>query len=76
MPLYPPTRRSFLKIKYPRDFGGPEYLETPEFMYRIIPTEAGRQAGTSFGQAPGALAWLRKALGVDAVSSHDLAGCW
>lgn len=43
----------FLKIKYPRDFGGPEYLETPEFMYRIIPTEAGRQAGTSFGQAPG-----------------------
>jgi len=27
----------FLKFKYPRDFGGPSLLETPQFMYKLFP---------------------------------------
>eukprot|EP00040_Diaphanoeca_grandis_P004258 m.27801 g.27801 ORF g.27801 m.27801 type:complete len:244 (-) comp15811_c1_seq1:376-1107(-) len=41
----------FLKIKYPRDFGGPCYVETPQFMHRLFPGDADRNAPSNFGSA-------------------------
>eukprot|EP00041_Stephanoeca_diplocostata_P006052 m.74064 g.74064 ORF g.74064 m.74064 type:complete len:277 (-) comp16143_c0_seq2:63-893(-) len=41
----------FLKTKYPRDYGGPNLLETPMWLRNLFPDEE-RQAATSFGVAP------------------------
>ncbi|KAI3380941.1 hypothetical protein SNEBB_006778 [Seison nebaliae] len=40
----------FLKVKYPIDFGGRQFLETPQFLYQFLPNEAGGVSG--FGQRP------------------------
>jgi len=40
----------FLKYKYPIDYGGYSFLNTPEFMYKYLPNQRGGVSG--FGQAP------------------------
>mmetsp|Transcript_41008 Transcript_41008/g.57096 ORF Transcript_41008/g.57096 Transcript_41008/m.57096 type:complete len:248 (+) Transcript_41008:138-881(+) len=45
----------FLKTKYPRDFGGPDLLETPQFLRNLFPEEE-RERARSFGVPPGARA--------------------
>jgi derlin-1 len=40
----------FLMFKYPQDFGGRQWLTTPEFLYRYFPNRRGGVAG--FGMAP------------------------
>lgn len=39
----------FLKFKYPIDFGGPDLLTTPQFLYNYFPN---RRGISGFGQAP------------------------
>lgn len=41
----------FLKFKFPIDFGGASFLETPNFMYRLFPIPGGARI-SGFGQAP------------------------
>jgi len=41
----------FLKFKYPIDFGGTSYLDTPDFMYRFFPRTTGSRV-SGFGTAP------------------------
>ncbi|XP_065183691.1 derlin-1-like [Sycon ciliatum] len=40
----------FLAFKYPQDFGGQNYLQTPQILYNYLPTVRGGVSG--FGQAP------------------------
>lgn len=41
----------FLKFKWPMDFGGTSYIDTPNFMYRFFPRLRGARVG-GFGSAP------------------------
>eukprot|EP00795_Rhopilema_esculentum_P001779 gene1779-16266_t len=40
----------FLAFKYPQDFGGMQFIKTPEILYSYLPNRRGGVAG--FGQAP------------------------
>lgn len=40
----------FLSFKYPQDFGGREFLRTPDILYKYLPNRRGGVAG--FGMAP------------------------
>ncbi|XP_076370492.1 derlin 1 [Tachypleus tridentatus] len=40
----------FLMFKYPQDFGGRAFLQTPQILYKFFPNQRGMFAG--FGQAP------------------------
>jgi len=40
----------FLKFKYPQDFGGPQLLQTPQIMYKLLPNVSGGRGG--FGVPP------------------------
>lgn len=40
----------FLMFKYPQDFGGRQFLQTPSFLYSLLPNRRGGVAG--FGVAP------------------------
>eukprot|EP00794_Sanderia_malayensis_P018809 gene18809-20705_t len=40
----------FLAFKYPQDFGGRQFIKTPEILYRYLPNRSGGVTG--FGQAP------------------------
>ncbi|MCL4129253.1 UNVERIFIED_CONTAM: hypothetical protein GTU68_002202, partial [Idotea baltica] len=40
----------FLAMKYPQDFGGSTLLQTPQFLYNLLPNQRGHVSG--FGQAP------------------------
>jgi len=40
----------FLVFKYPQEFGGPQFLNTPSLLYRWLPNRRGGISG--FGQAP------------------------
>lgn len=40
----------FLKYKYPIDYGGASFLNTPQILYKYFPSRAGGVSG--FGQAP------------------------
>jgi len=40
----------FLKFRYPADYGGQDYLQTPEFLYKFLPNRRGGFAG--FGVPP------------------------
>lgn len=42
----------FLMFKYPQDFGGRQFLQTPAILYKYFPNRRGGVAG--FGQAPAA----------------------
>uniref|UniRef100_A0A0L8GQK8 Derlin n=1 Tax=Octopus bimaculoides TaxID=37653 RepID=A0A0L8GQK8_OCTBM len=39
----------FLKFKYPQDFGGPQLITTPQFLYKYFPSH---QTWAGFGEAP------------------------
>ncbi|CAI9715442.1 Hypothetical predicted protein [Octopus vulgaris] len=39
----------FLKFKYPQDFGGPQLITTPQFLYKYFPSH---QTWTGFGEVP------------------------
>eukprot|EP00037_Helgoeca_nana_P022164 m.225655 g.225655 ORF g.225655 m.225655 type:complete len:144 (+) comp25909_c0_seq1:1-432(+) len=45
----------FMKTKYPRDFGGPDLLATPQFLRNLFPEDE-RERERSFGVPPSARA--------------------
>uniref|UniRef100_A0A915KRW6 Derlin n=1 Tax=Romanomermis culicivorax TaxID=13658 RepID=A0A915KRW6_ROMCU len=44
----------FLAFKYPQEFGGRSFLQTPGFLYNLLPSDRRMGGGRDFGRAPDA----------------------